>query len=161
MSSEEDDYEDIRLEESEPEPVKKPKRKYNLSEKAKTSRAENLRIGREKRKQNLLKKLQTKNKHKNVIEYTDTETESESSQSEAPKRKHKTHDKKKASSRNNKKESNEMSNKIKELEATIKKLSKQRSRHKTVIVNERQEQRKPSEQATKAKESMLSRFGLL
>ena len=157
MSSEEDDYEDIRLEESEPEPVKKPKRKYNLSEKAKTSRAENLRIGREKRKQNLLKKLQTKNKHKNVIEYTDTETESESSQSEAPKRKSKTHDKKKV----HKKESNEMSNKIKELEATIKKLSKQRSRHKTVIVNERQEQRKPSEQATKAKESMLSRFGLL
>jgi len=71
MTDPHDQIELVFTDDDEPQP--KPKKKYTMSDKAKQTRLENLKKGREKRQAMLAKKLKLKHQERVVDEYSDDE----------------------------------------------------------------------------------------
>lgn len=160
------EYQDIRLQLSDSdEPVEqvKPKKKYTLSEKAKSTRIENLRLGREKRNAQLQKL-----KQEVVIDesdYSETESEDEYIPVKKTSRSHASKPVKHAKTKPQKqplsRKEMELQLKVQKLEGAVNDLMKQKKKkritHKTVIVpNQQHGEANPKKEI--AKQFVLSLF---
>jgi hypothetical protein len=149
-----DEYQDILLQFSDDEekPTTKPQKKgkYTMSEKAKLTRSENLRKGREKRQAMLKEKLKMQKHEKEVDSYS--ESDSEESDYRSKKRPHKPKVGKARRDvspvKHNKKEEY-LLKKLQQMENQMEQLTKKTKRtvHKTVIVPPVQQQQQPIQQA--------------